>query len=280
MTSRTSPTTVKRPSPAVVRGADGGTGYVPGVVRVQHPRKARVPRDIREATREGAHTRPRGIASDGPPSPRAPPLGDILLDEDAARGRLRKIPPDPGNPPRLDEIRVRERAVDAHVRQFLSSLTERELKHPLVVRKGQGFDRTIRLPVRDRLWHRLEEELQHRGEVNALLWQWDVDPPTSTGLAGSLCPDTAGADPDLQPSLPGWAGPIRRNSVGIHPSDFRGSGGSATLTNCFPTLVPSKTRAKAAGAFSSPTTMSSFDFSWPDRSHPCIARTASGNLGR
>ena len=29
------------------------------------------------------------------------------------------------------------------------------------------------------LWHLVEEELQHRGEVNALLWQINVDPPVT-----------------------------------------------------------------------------------------------------
>ena len=31
--------------------------------------------------------------------------------------------------------------------------------------------------MRDALWHLVEEELQHRGEINALLWQIDVDAP-------------------------------------------------------------------------------------------------------
>ena len=29
------------------------------------------------------------------------------------------------------------------------------------------------------LWHLVEEELQHRGELNALLWQIDVEAPVS-----------------------------------------------------------------------------------------------------
>ena len=32
-------------------------------------------------------------------------------------------------------------------------------------------------PQLDMLWHLVEEELQHRGELNALLWQEDIDPP-------------------------------------------------------------------------------------------------------
>jgi uncharacterized damage-inducible protein DinB len=41
--------------------------------------------------------------------------------------------------------------------------------------------RPFRTSVRTMLLHMVEEELQHRGEMNALLWQMDVDPPV-TGL--------------------------------------------------------------------------------------------------
>jgi uncharacterized damage-inducible protein DinB len=33
------------------------------------------------------------------------------------------------------------------------------------------------LPVKQMLWHLVEEELQHRGELNALFWQMNIDPP-------------------------------------------------------------------------------------------------------
>ncbi len=44
--------------------------------------------------------------------------------------------------------------------------------------------RAFRTNVRAMLLHLVEEELQHRGEMNALLWQIDVDPPV-TGYGGS-----------------------------------------------------------------------------------------------
>jgi uncharacterized damage-inducible protein DinB len=34
-----------------------------------------------------------------------------------------------------------------------------------------------RFPVADVPWHLVEEELQHRGEFNTLLWQMNVEPP-------------------------------------------------------------------------------------------------------
>jgi|HubBroStandDraft_1064217.scaffolds.fasta_scaffold00229_34 uncharacterized damage-inducible protein DinB len=36
------------------------------------------------------------------------------------------------------------------------------------------------------LWHLLEEELQHRGELNALFWQLDLDAPTSSFFRSRL----------------------------------------------------------------------------------------------
>jgi len=32
------------------------------------------------------------------------------------------------------------------------------------------------------LWHLVEEELQHRGELNALLWQIDVEAPVMSWI--------------------------------------------------------------------------------------------------
>jgi len=39
--------------------------------------------------------------------------------------------------------------------------------------------RPFRTSARTMLLHMMEEELQHRGEMNALLWQIDVDPPVT-----------------------------------------------------------------------------------------------------
>jgi uncharacterized damage-inducible protein DinB len=39
--------------------------------------------------------------------------------------------------------------------------------------------RAFRISARTMLLHMVEEELQHRGEMNALLWQIDVDPPVT-----------------------------------------------------------------------------------------------------
>lgn len=79
---------------------------------------------------------------------------------------------DTSEEPSLEEIAAFEREVQSQVDMFLSSLAEADL------------DLTFRVPhrehvvsVRNALWHLVEEELQHRGELNALLWQIDADPP-------------------------------------------------------------------------------------------------------
>jgi uncharacterized damage-inducible protein DinB len=43
---------------------------------------------------------------------------------------------------------------------------------------GKRFEFSTTL--RTVLWHLLEEELQHRGELNALFWQLDIDAPTAS----------------------------------------------------------------------------------------------------
>ena len=40
----------------------------------------------------------------------------------------------------------------------------------------------VKLSVGQMLWHLVEEELQHRGELNALFWQIDIDPPHTDWL--------------------------------------------------------------------------------------------------
>jgi uncharacterized damage-inducible protein DinB len=53
-------------------------------------------------------------------------------------------------------------------------LRGRDLDKVVSYRIGRVVN-TIRLG--DMLQHMIDEELQHRGEINALLWQRDVSPP-------------------------------------------------------------------------------------------------------
>lgn len=67
----------------------------------------------------------------------------------------------------LGELKSKEQEVDRLVMKTIDSLTEKDLDRIMF----QDYD------LRSVLNHMIEEELQHRGEMNALFWQMDVDPP-------------------------------------------------------------------------------------------------------
>jgi uncharacterized damage-inducible protein DinB len=72
------------------------------------------------------------------------------------------------------------KAVERRIQKTLRDVGPRGLSK-IVAWKGP---RPFRTSVRDMLLHMVEEELQHRGEMNALPWQFDVDPPV-TGFGNS-----------------------------------------------------------------------------------------------
>lgn len=53
-----------------------------------------------------------------------------------------------------------------------------------VRRDGTPFE--IRVELRTIIRHRVEEELRHREELNALRWQLDVDAPTRAWFSSAL----------------------------------------------------------------------------------------------
>jgi uncharacterized damage-inducible protein DinB len=65
--------------------------------------------------------------------------------------------------------------VDRLLRKVLREVGPRGLNKTVRWRGRRPF----RIPVRRMLLHMVEEELQHRGEMNALLWQIDVNPPVT-----------------------------------------------------------------------------------------------------
>lgn len=61
---------------------------------------------------------------------------------------------------------------------FLSPLRPDDLDREIVCHfRGKEGVVEAKFRIGDVLWHMVEEELQHRGELNALLWQIDVEPP-------------------------------------------------------------------------------------------------------
>jgi uncharacterized damage-inducible protein DinB len=82
-----------------------------------------------------------------------------------------------GEHPTVGEVRDFETYLQTQIRGFMAALHETELDRTIPVKKGEGSDHDCDIPVREVLWHLVEEELQHRGELNALLWQIDVEAP-------------------------------------------------------------------------------------------------------
>lgn len=90
------------------------------------------------------------------------------------------FPPQEGDsdaPPTVDVLRKDETYVQTQVERVMAELTEANLSRTFLREKGRGSDHDCHIAVREALWHLVEEELQHRGEINSLLWQIDVDPP-------------------------------------------------------------------------------------------------------
>lgn len=86
---------------------------------------------------------------------------------------------EPSETPTVRELEDFENYLQGRVRKYLASLTEADLAHVVSRKAGHGSDHDCDIPIRDVLWHLVEEELQHRGELNALLWQINVDPPVT-----------------------------------------------------------------------------------------------------
>ncbi len=74
----------------------------------------------------------------------------------------------------MEEVVEEERKIDELVLGFVSNLRESDLDRKVTFTNDGG---TEQITIRNMLVHMVEEELQHRGELNALLWQLDIDPP-------------------------------------------------------------------------------------------------------
>lgn len=75
----------------------------------------------------------------------------------------------------LEEVRSYMENVEERTHQYLKTLTAQGLKKTYSV-KNDGA--TLKITAEDVLIHLFEEEIHHRGELNALLWQMGIDPPS------------------------------------------------------------------------------------------------------
>lgn len=87
-----------------------------------------------------------------------------------------------------NELRTLVQRVDNLIHKFMDSLTSEDLGHPYVVHGTSGSGKTYTMTTcpADIVWHMVEEQLQHFGELNALFWQLDVDPPVHAWFSSEL----------------------------------------------------------------------------------------------
>jgi uncharacterized damage-inducible protein DinB len=86
------------------------------------------------------------------------------------------------------ELRSLVQRVDNSISAFLKSLTPEDLGRPYVVHgtSGSGKPYTMTTCPADIVWHMVEEQLQHFGELNALFWQMDIDPHAPAWFSSEL----------------------------------------------------------------------------------------------
>jgi len=76
----------------------------------------------------------------------------------------------------FEEVRSYMQHVEERTHRYLKSLTTQRLKKTYSVKDDDGAIKKI--TAEDVLIHVFEEEVHHRGELNALLWQMGIDPPS------------------------------------------------------------------------------------------------------
>jgi uncharacterized damage-inducible protein DinB len=81
----------------------------------------------------------------------------------------------------LAQVKALEREIDSYVTNFMGKTTSKDLNNSFQFTVGKGKKkRLVKRKLVDMLWHLVEEELQHRGELNALLWQDEIDLPVTS----------------------------------------------------------------------------------------------------
>jgi uncharacterized damage-inducible protein DinB len=81
----------------------------------------------------------------------------------------------------VNDLREFEKEIDSLVMGVIETLRDQDLSRIYVV---ETRDKTGRkYTMESILMHMIEEELQHRGEINCMFWQQDIDPPI-TGYGG------------------------------------------------------------------------------------------------
>ena len=87
-----------------------------------------------------------------------------------------------------EEMKRLTERVERIVKELTDSLTPDKLNKPLVVEGTSGDGKPYRMTTNldDIMWHMVEEEIQHRGEMNALFWQMNIDPPLRSWFSSAM----------------------------------------------------------------------------------------------
>jgi uncharacterized damage-inducible protein DinB len=75
----------------------------------------------------------------------------------------------------IKQVKAYMEHIEKRMQDYLDSSSTEKLQKTYTV-KGDD-DKTYKITAEDVLIHVFEEEVHHRGEFNALLWQMGVDPP-------------------------------------------------------------------------------------------------------
>jgi uncharacterized damage-inducible protein DinB len=75
----------------------------------------------------------------------------------------------------FEEVRAYMEHVETRMHGYLKSLTFESLNKTYTIEKHDG--KNFEVTAEDILIHTFEEEVHHRGELIALLWQMNVEPP-------------------------------------------------------------------------------------------------------
>jgi uncharacterized damage-inducible protein DinB len=76
----------------------------------------------------------------------------------------------------FEQVRAYMEHVEKRMQDYLDSLSIEGLKKTYTVTGDD--DKTVKITAEDGLIHVFEEEIHHRGELIALLWQMGIEPPS------------------------------------------------------------------------------------------------------
>jgi len=76
----------------------------------------------------------------------------------------------------FEEVRAYMENVEKRLNDYLDSLPKKGLNTKYTVKDDSG--KVMKVSAEDVLIHVFEEEVHHRGELIALLWQMGIEPPT------------------------------------------------------------------------------------------------------